>query len=61
MGSLSVDRPPRPVQTTNPTGNDCKAHCWRDFEDQPPLHRMPDGSRITLTYNADLRRVQKDS
>ncbi len=32
-----------------------------DYENQPTLYRLPDGSRATMTYNADLRCVKKEA
>ena len=32
-----------------------------DIENQPTLFQKPDGSRVTMTYNADHRRVRKET
>jgi YD repeat-containing protein len=31
-----------------------------NFENQPTLFRIPDGSRVTMTYNANNRRVDRE-
>jgi YD repeat-containing protein len=30
------------------------------YDNQPTLFRMPDGSRVTMTYNANNRRVVRE-
>lgn len=30
-----------------------------DYENQPTLYRLPDANRVTMSYNADNRRVRK--
>ena len=31
-----------------------------DYENETTLVRLPTGSRVTMAYNADFRRVRKD-
>lgn len=42
-----------------PTG-DRTTTVW-DFENQPTLYRLRDVARVTMAYNADFRRVTKQS
>lgn len=50
-GNQQLEQPPAGSRTTT---------TW-DYENQPILYRLPDASRVTMSYNSDSRRVIKES
>lgn len=41
-------------------GGNRTTYVW-DYENQNTLVRLPSGARVTMAYNADQRRIRKDS
>ena len=50
-GNQQLEQPPAGSRTTT---------TW-DYENQPIVYRLPDASRVTMSYNSDSRRVTKES
>jgi YD repeat-containing protein len=42
-----------------PAGGRTTTTTW-NYENQPTVFHMPDGSRVTMTYNANNRRVDRE-
>ena len=50
-GNQQLEQPPAGSRTTT---------TW-DYENQPIVYRLPDASRMTMSYNSDSRRVTEES
>ncbi len=48
------------LQIQESPGGGRKTTTW-DYENQPVLYELSDGSRVTMTYNADNRRISKET
>lgn len=50
-GNQQIEQPPTGARTTT---------TW-DYENQPVVYRLPDATRVSMSYNSDSRRVTKQS